>query len=329
MNDSSEYLIYHEGAIARTGHDETKARQRLATSAGTAAYRTMEAGAKHFLPTRDLVNAINAAIASCSPLLLTGEPGVGKTQVAYYVSHYFGIKIFHYQVRSDSCARDLRYDFNAVAYLRDAYLASMRPDRTGVRGAWHPPLPDRASSRYLKKGDLWLAYEQADGCVLLIDEIDKAPRDFPNDLLREMADYCFDHPFISGRKIKHGEGPAPIVVITSNNERQLPDAFLRRCIVHNIKFDPTLLTRILEEWTDDIASGLPYNVREKAQERFEELRDKLEGIGRPPGTAEFLIWLSVLNAFRVNIERLEVARLDDLPHVGCLIKDQEDYEHIK
>jgi len=120
MTDASSFLPYQPQRIDWKHHNPDDARKRLDASAGVAVHRRLSEGARNFLPSEHLVNAINAAIASRSPLLLTGDPGTGKTQVAYYLEKYFGIPLFHYQVHSDSSARDLRYDFDAVAYLRDA-----------------------------------------------------------------------------------------------------------------------------------------------------------------------------------------------------------------
>ena len=185
MTDPHQFLPHR---VDWAHHDETAARARLQASAQVALHRRLDEGARHFRPPADLVDAINAAIASRSPLLLTGDPGTGKTQVAYYLARYFGIALFHYQVHSDSSARDLRYDFDAVAYLRDAYLASLNLSQHPTA---HGAAPDRTDRRYLHKGKLWQAYEHDGECVLLIDEIDKAPRDFPNDLLQELADYYY------------------------------------------------------------------------------------------------------------------------------------------
>jgi len=329
MTDTLNFLGFHDQRIDWKRHNHKAARARLEASADAAIQRRLDRGAERFLPSEDLVNAINAAIASRSPLLLTGAPGTGKTQVAYYLAKYFAIPLFHYQVRSDSGARDLRYDFDAVAYLRDAYLASLPqrgPGRPQVR--LRAAAPDRTDPRYLSKGKLWQAYEHPGECVLLIDEIDKAPRDFPNDLLQELADYRFDHPFPPNPPVERGERPPPIVVITSNGERRLPDPFLRRCIVHHIELDDELLRRILGAWRDELAHGLPEAVQDKALERFLKLCKRLEKRSRPPGAAELLIWLTVLAAQGVTLQRLETGPLAELPALECLIKDHEDYAHL-
>ncbi len=329
MNDPSSILRYDPDPIDWGHHDKPAARDRLAATARAAIHRKLEEGAACFQPSEDLVNAINTAIILRSPLLLTGDPGTGKTQVGYYLAKYFGIRVFHYQVHSDSKASDLRYDFDAVAYLRDAYLASSQPGKAQARPVRSSRPPDRAHPRYLHKGKLWQVYEEKDECVLLIDEIDKAPRDFPNDLLQELADYCFEHPFRPGRLIERGELPPPIMVITSNGERRLPDPFLRRCIVHHIELNENLLGRVLNAWSGQVAAGLTLEVQQQALERFLELRKNLKMHTRPPGTAEFLMWLTRLNAHREDGSQLVVDRLNKLPYLNCLIKAREDYEHLK
>jgi len=330
MTDALRFLRYQPERIEWHSHRSDEARERLAASARVAIHRRLSEGARNFLPSEHLVNAVNAAIASRSPLLLTGDPGTGKTQVAYYLEKYFAIPLFHYQVHSDSSARDLRYDFDAVAYLRDAYLASLHAGKETKSGLAPAAPPARTDPRYLHKGKLWQAYEHRGECILLIDEIDKAPRDFPNDLLQELADYRFDHPFPPNPAIERGDLPPPIVVITSNGERRLPDPFLRRCIVHHIELNEELLARILGAWADEFAARLPPPVQQQALRRFLELRGRLEKRSRPPGAAELLIWLTVLAAQGVTADEIKDAvPLEKLPALDGLIKDHEDYAQLR
>jgi MoxR-like ATPase len=329
MNSKADFIRSNSdggfGKIDWSRHDPKAAQARLAASAKVASHRRLQTGAARFVPSEHLINAINAAIAARAPLLLTGDPGTGKTQVAYFLSRYFGIELFHYQVHSDSSARDLRYDFDAVAYLRDAYLASVQK-----RAGDTPVIPLRTDPSYLQSGKLWQAYEHENECVLLIDEIDKAPRDFPNDLLLELADYRFDHPFPPAEPIARPEHlPPPIVIITSNGERRLPDPFLRRCIVHHIELDDQLLERILDAWADEFAEGLSADARRAALVRFNEIRRRLETRSRPPGAAELLIWLTVLAARGTSEKRIAEAPLQALPSLECLIKDHEDQQHLR
>lgn len=280
--------------------------------------RNHEESAKRFYPSKGLTNAINAALAARVPLLLTGEPGTGKTQVAWFIKRYLGIKLFEYQVRSTSQAVDLRYDFDAVAYLRDAYIAKAVEAEVKMQDGSDP----RSDPKYLKPGPLWNAYNHNDESVLLIDEIDKAPRDFPNDLLQELDQHRFAHPF-DPQTIITRSGPPPIIIITSNGERRLPDAFLRRCMVHHIELDKGLLSAIMGAW----GNQFPYlddAFKEKAIKRFYELRDESR-LEKKPAAAELLLWLGVLSAKRTTIDEIsDETPLADLPELECLIKHNAD-----
>ena len=173
------------------------------------------------------------ALSSNEPLLVTGAPGTGKTQLAWFLGHYFGIEVRPFYVKSTSVARDLQYAFDAVAYLQSAYAAE--------HGA---AKQDR--KEFLTEGPLWQCYTDPVPSVLLIDEIDKASRDFPNDLLHELDQGWFYHPFDREQnkpvRVPKTPGRKPIVVITSNLERRLPPPFLRRCIYHNIELTEALVT---------------------------------------------------------------------------------------
>lgn len=275
---------------------------------------SLRAAAPHFQPDPDLVDAVNVALAVGAPLLLTGEPGTGKTQVAYYLAWYFAIEehVFPLFVRSTTTAEDLLYRFDAVAYLH----AANAPEQAGK------PL-DRAS--FVERGPLWKAYDQQGPSVVLIDEIDKAPRDFPNDLLNVLAQHEFYVPE-SGRTVCR-QGPPPVVLITSNSERRLPEPFLRRCIFHYIKFSPELVRRAVDARFGDFPN-LPAAVRDAAIERFFELRGR--DIRKPPATAELLVWLTVLSARGVVSEsELSDCRLADLPALSALIKDRDDLQVLR
>lgn len=306
--------------------------EQLSHSAQLAEERDLEKSAERFRPPQSLLNAINAAIAARVPLLLTGEPGTGKTQVAWFLKRFFGIPLYAYQVHSNSQASDLRYDFDAVAYLRDAYLARVDAgdDDDSCKGGIDP----RSQKKYLKPGCLWKAYRpedrdeedsDKDECVLLIDEIDKAPRDFPNDLLQELDQHWFAHPFHEGEKIKRAGHP-PLIVITSNGERRLPDAFLRRCIVHHIELSQELLQSIMQAWESQFPS-LEKGARELALQRFGKIRDN-ERLSKKPGAAELLLWLTVLSARNCTEEELKEDDSTKLPAIECLIKDHTDYQYL-
>ncbi len=302
--------------------------QALSATSSIPQERDLEQSAQRFRPSRALLNAMNAAFAARVPLLLTGEPGTGKTQVAWYIKCFFQIPLFEYQVHSNSQASDMRYDFDAVAYLRDAYLANQATSDKSASDK--PPDPNnandpRSDSRYLKPAALWKAYECASECVLLIDEIDKAPRDFPNDLLQELDQNRFAHPF--GQKDVERQGSPPITIITSNGERRLPDAFLRRCLVHHIAMTPALLQEIMSAWESQFPD-LETSAREQALQRFLDIQS-IASLSKKPGAAELLLWLSVLSAQRISVDALadNVPR-NQLPALLCLIKDHSDYVHL-
>ncbi|MBU0653734.1 MAG: MoxR family ATPase [Gammaproteobacteria bacterium] len=327
QNTSTFHLVQQPDNWQQHDQQQGRLRENLRSTAHIAEARRLDRSAERFRPSPDLLNAINASIASRSPLLLTGEPGTGKTQVAWFLQRYFGIRLFEYQVRSNSQSADLRYDFDAVAYLRDAYLAQQA---VGASPAGDSVMTDgedpRSHPKYLKPGPLWQAYDLGEDCLLLIDEIDKAPRDFPNDLLQEIDQHRFAHPFHKDSFVER-KGPPPIIIITSNAERRLPDAFLRRCIVHHIELTDELLKSIMQAWEMQFPH-LDQASKALALQRFQDIR-KLNRLSKKPGAAELLLWLSVLSAQRVSSEALDSkVALKDLPALMCLIKDHADYVHL-
>ena len=273
--------------------------------------------ARYFQPSDELVDAINIALAVEAPLLLTGEPGTGKTQVAFYVAHYFGLlgvegdpdrpsRLFRLYVRSTTRAEDLLYRFDEVAYFH----AAQDPAREGQK-------IDKAE--FVKPGPLWQAYAAGGPAIVLIDEIDKAPRDFPNDLLNVLDQHEFRvHP--TGETLRP-EGAPPLLVITSNSERRLPEPFLRRVIFHNILFDEEVLRRAVAARGAQL--GLDEAVREAAIERFLEIRGR--NLRKKPATAELLVWLTVLSAQGgLTADKLRGLSLKKLPGLPTLVKDRED-----
>ena len=291
--------------------DRTPARrQALAERRLPEALGSHAAAAQHYQPDPDLVAAINVALAVGAPLLVTGEPGTGKTQVAHYLAWYFGVELFPLYVRSTTTAEDLLYRFDAVAYLHAAQDPERRKEQL-QRGDFVEP------------GPLWLAYAAEGPSVVLIDEIDKAPRDFPNDLLNVLDQHSFAVPEKGqGYEVSRSDRPPPVVVITSNSERRLPEPFLRRCIFRHIELSEELLRRAVAARAGDFPSLSPA-VREVALGRFLELRGR--EIRKRPATAELLVWLTVLAA-RGDIEAsaLSTCRLRDLPALPALIKDRDD-----
>jgi len=276
-----------------------------------------EKSAPHYKLDAGLETAINMALAVGAPLLVTGEPGTGKTQLAYFLADYFGIEIRSFLVKSTSTALDMWYDFDAVGYLQAAYAAQ----KTGLQA-------DRED--YLHEGALWQAFVDPEPSVLLIDEIDKAPRDFPNDLLHELDQGWFHHPFERGEngervRVPEKKGQPPIVVITSNVERRLPGPFLRRCVFHHIELTPELIQNAVGERVREFPNLAP-EVRNLAIERFWDLRRS--DLQKPPSTAELLVWLAVLNALRIDKEELDKA-LGELPALGSLVKDHGDLDRLR
>lgn len=326
-HSSSKFHIVHkpDDWEKHDKHNQQQALTTLQSNANLAEERKLEKTAERFRPSNDLLNAINAALAARVPLLLTGEPGTGKTQVAWFLKRFFNIALFEYQVRSASQSTDLRYDFDAVAYLRDAYIARQDNDQS-TEAQHNTPDDPRSAPKYLKPGALWQAYTHDQECILLIDEIDKAARDFPNDLLQEIDQHRFAHPFHQGQYIERNGAP-PIILITSNGERRLPDAFLRRCIVHHINLDG-VLHDIMQAWQSQFPK-LEQATQDIALQRFKEIR-KLNRLSKKPGAAELLLWLSVLSAQAIDKQQLQQnIALKDLPALMCLIKDHSDYIHLE
>lgn len=302
--------------------------------------RTLADDAAKFVAGEALADAMNTAIAIGDPLLLTGEPGTGKTQAAYYAAWQLGVECIHFQVKSDAVARDLLYDFDMVRYFRDAHLRSETlemarvpvesPDsRPGNRSARVAACGEELDkTRYIEERALWKALrigrETGLPQVLLIDEIDKAPRDFPNDLLHELDQMEFTIKE-TGEKIDAPPELRPIVFITSNSERRLPEPFLRRCVYHHIEFDDEIVRRAVQARRSDYGD-LSEEFLELAMKRFLSLRDRT--LRKPPATAEFLAWLRVLSLAAGRDLKLDVD-ISELPGLGTLLKDRQDIAESK
>lgn len=312
MNPAFNVLRPHEGKVAADDYDPAAARARLDHRQTPSGQHNLDASARYYRPDDALVTAINTALAVEAPLLLTGEPGTGKTQVAYYLKRYFGIPLFAYQVRSTSTVEDMKYDFDAVGYLHYA----QHGEPAGTR---------KTRQDFLTENALWQAFEYGKSCVLLIDEIDKAPRDFPNDLLQELDQYQFKHPFEDRQIPPTLPQQRPMVIITSNVERRLPDAFLRRCVFHHIALDPTLLDQAVAARLHLLQ--LDDTVLQRAKECFWAIRSH-DLIQKKPATAEFLVWLLILNAQGSTAADLDMHDLRRLPGLATLIKDKDDLERL-
>jgi MoxR-like ATPase len=270
--------------------------------------------ARLFVAGPELDNAINTAIAVNEPLLITGEPGTGKTQAAYYAAYKLGIEpVVHFQVKSDSTAGDLLYHFDTVRYFHDAHLS----------GEQHKTLN---KADYIEERALWKVLTAEEPRVLLIDEIDKAPRDFPNDLLHELDKLEFQVPE-TGRLVRGRDESRPIVFITSNSERRLPEPFLRRCAYHHIPFKRALVERAVERRAAEFPQ-LSEDFVKMALDRFLRLRESTP-LRKRPATGELLVWLRVLG---LNADE-HSGRLDEnlakLPYLSVLIKDHKDMEDLQ
>ncbi len=261
-------------------------------------------GSKNYVATRDLTLAVNAAITLQRPLLVKGEPGTGKTMLAEEVAAALGLPLFQWHVKSTTKAQQGLYEYDAVSRLRDSQLGEAR-------------VADIAN--YIVKGVLWEAFNCATPSVVLIDEIDKADIEFPNDLLREldrMEFYVYETRQLV--KARH----RPLLFITSNNEKELPDAFLRRCFFHYIKFpDKETMIKIV----DVHFPGLKKNLLREALEVFFELRE-IPGLKKKPSTSELLDWLKLLLAEDISPETLRSKDQKAIipPLHGALLKNEQD-----
>jgi MoxR-like ATPase len=273
------------------------------TRSGAAPQTRGEQG--RYLADPKLATAVNTALAVEQPILVTGEPGTGKTMLAWSIANELGLgPVLEFHTRSDNQARDVLYDFD---YLLRFYHAQTRDARA------------ENLESYIRWKALGEAIRSPAPRVVLIDEIDKAPRDFPNDLLDELDRMEFRVPELG---LTCTASFRPVVVVTSNSERQLPDAFLRRCIFHRIEF-PTgeRLQAILRERLGHL--NLAQGLVEIAARRFEQVR-RVPGLEKKPSTAEFIAWVRVLHASGVEPSALAALGTSELPFVGALVKSEQD-----
>ena len=265
-------------------------------------------GSENYVATQDLMLAVNAAATLQRPLLVKGEPGTGKTMLAEEVSEALGLPLLQWHIKSTTKAQQGLYEYDAVSRLRDSQLS----DIDGGERV-------KDIHNYIVKGVLWQAFEADQPVALLIDEIDKADIEFPNDLLREidrMEFYVYETRQLV--KAKH----RPLVIITSNNEKDLPDAFLRRCFFHYIRFpDADTMKQIVEVHFP----GIKQELLSAAMKQFYEVRN-LPGLKKKPSTSELIDWIKLLVAEDIPLSALQ-SKDDKVaipPLVGALLKNEQD-----
>lgn len=265
-------------------------------------------GTESYVASEDLRVAVKAAITMEKPLLIKGEPGTGKTLLAFEIAKALGKDIYTWHIKSTTQAQQGLYEYDAVSRLRDSQLGNEKVNDI---------------ANYIIKGKLWEAFESSEQVVLLIDEIDKADIEFPNDLLLEldkMEFYCYELKKV----IKANK--RPIIIITSNNEKELPDAFLRRCFFHYIAFPEreTLLDIIKVHYPD-----LQEKLVNEAMEQFFTIRN-FRGLRKKPSTSELIDWIKLLIVGQISADYLaDTEKIKDIPFLGAMIKNEQDMKLVQ
>ncbi|MEM1234649.1 MAG: MoxR family ATPase [Pseudomonadota bacterium] len=258
-----------------------------------------------YIATQDLSVAVNAAVTLERPLLVKGEPGTGKTELARQVAASLGLDMVEWHIKSTTRAQQGLYEYDAVSRLRDSQLGDVRVKEVG---------------NYIKRGKLWQAFTAPKKVVLLIDEVDKADIEFPNDLLQELDKMEF-HVYETGETVRAVN--RPVVIITSNNEKELPDAFLRRCFFHYIRFpEADVLRKIVEVHHP----GIKESLLTAALTQFYEIRETT-GLKKKPSTSEVIDWLKLLLAEDMSAEDIRRDGASALPKLhGALLKNEQDVQ---
>ena len=260
-------------------------------------------GSNEYVASPELLSAVNIAMTLQKPLLLKGEPGTGKTMLAQSVANSLGAKLFIWNIKSTTKAQDGLYVYDVVQRLYDSQFGGKNVDNI---------------EQYVHLGQVGEAFEAEDRCILLIDEIDKADLEFPNDLLWELDQMEFTIPQ-TGRTVKAKQ--RPIIIITSNAEKELPDAFLRRCIFHYIDFpDEELMRRIVEVHYPN----LEQNLLDQAIAAFYWVRS-LPSIQKKPSTSELIDWIRALTYSGIPYKRI----MEEIPFAGVLLKKNEDLDQLE
>ncbi len=259
-------------------------------------------GSEDYIASKPLMEIVNVSIALGKPLVIKGEPGTGKTLLAHSIAKALGKRLLTWNIKSSTKAKDGLYVYDTVQRLNDARFKDR--DISDIR-------------QYIKLGKLGQAFQEDEKIVLLIDEIDKADIEFPNDLLNELDEMSFHIPELD-EEVRAKQ--RPIVVITSNSEKELPDAFLRRCIFHYIEFpDAEMMERIVKVHFPDIEMKL---VRE-AIKKFYWIRE-VEGLKKKPSTSELLDWIKALHLGGIPVDRIA----SEIPFLGTVLKNEQDTERL-